>query len=166
MTSFLLDCSDDDSNMEEVALDIDKPTENAGESLQRHASQLGAMLWRLSTQTSKVTRYLMMTVVLTQTLVGNLDAEKAEKWEPGKGNMRKTRRSLLARIIDSLEDEAVENDDDRESVTSASSENSDFVGGHRRVANAGSTCHSSLPSSIFLCDSDDWEDDLYQDVST
>ena len=163
MTTDLLHCDDDSIlSMEEVSLGVDKATENAGESLQRHASQLGALLWRLSTKTSKVAQYLVMTVVLTRALVDNLDAERADKWEPGsKGLTKKPRNSLLARIINSLEQEEVENDDDRESVTSASSENSDFVGGHRRDAGADLTCESSLPSSIFLCDSDDWQADLY-----
>ena len=146
---------DTDNDLEEVSLqDMQKPTEaNARESLQRCVSELGTMLWRLSSHTNKVTRYLMMTVVVTRSLVDNLDAECATKWEPGKGPTNPS-TSLLARIIDSLENEKVENGDDRESVTSASSENSDFVGGQRRIAGED-------VASEFLCDLEDWDDDLY-----
>ena len=148
--------SDCDSIMEEVSLqDMHKPTENARESLERCASELGTMLWRLSSHTSQVTRYLMRTVVVTRSLVDSLDSECATKWEPGKGRLTNSSdsSSLLSRIIDSLEKEIVEDDDDRESVTSASSENTDFVGGHRRLA-------GDDLASEFLCDLEDWDDDL------
>jgi hypothetical protein len=113
---------DDDSSLEEVALDTEKSRVVASDGVkQRRGSELGTMLRRLSSQT----------MVLTRSLTENLQMECAMKLEPGEGISR--RQSLiLARFIAPLEKEEVdENEDGNASVSSESSENSDFVGANR-----------------------------------
>ena len=114
---------DDDSTMEEVSLDTEKSrvVTTTSRIQQRRGSELGTMLRRLSSQT----------IVLTRSLTESLQMECATKLEPGEGISR--RQSLiLARFMAPLEKEEVDEDEDgNASVTSESSENSEFVGVNR-----------------------------------
>ena len=149
-----LDSDDDDSSMEEVALDNEKAGVVASDRVQqRRGSELGTMLRRLSSQT----------MVLTRSLTENLQMECAMKLEPGEGISR--RESLiLARFIAPLEKEEVDDDEDgNASVSSDSSENSEFVGANRNPLGSStififrhqlSTTQSRVSSPSIVSDSE------------
>ena len=153
---------ENDSMMDEISLDSDKP-ECAIECLQRQFSDFRMIIRTLASSTCNLKQYLMKKFALSRVLVDNLDGECTTRGDED-DEMIKPQEPLLGKILENLESELGDNDLDSASVTSASSENSDFVGGitrdvkiWRHQLSMRDSCPP--PSMVMISDFRLWQED-------